>query len=178
MSETQDRLSLEQKRDLYHDGFVVLKKAIPKDLIQGALNRIKKANKGENLGGEKQMTNLVNASPITPILHEVMGYFDPPVHCQVGVLKQSEPGDHFNNVGYRDKDMPYYGTQIHMDGSQTIAAPQEVQEGTEEEIYYRYIASGPKGDLGRSPDVMGHNMVPLFQDPEMTLGLGLSLIHI
>ena len=146
MSETQDRLSLEQKQDLYHDGFIVLKNVVPKDLIQGAINRIKKANKGENLGGEKQMTNLVNASPITPILHEVMGYFDPPVHCQVGVLKQSEPGDHFNNVGYRDKDMPYYGTQVHMDGSQTIAAPQEVQEGTEEEIYYRYIASGPKGD--------------------------------
>ena len=49
MSETQDRLSLDQKRDLYHDGFIVLKKVIPEDLVQGALNRIKKAKKGENL---------------------------------------------------------------------------------------------------------------------------------
>ena len=29
MSETQDRLSLEQKRDLYHDGFIVLKNVVP-----------------------------------------------------------------------------------------------------------------------------------------------------
>ena len=41
-----------------------------------------------------------------------------------------------------------------------------------EEIYQRYFAAGPKGDLGRSPDVLGHNMVPMFEDPEMTLALG------
>ena len=82
MGETQDRLSLEQKRDLYRDGFIVLKKVISDELVQGALKRIKKAKKGENLGGETQMTDLVNASPLTPILHEAMGYFDPPVHCQ------------------------------------------------------------------------------------------------
>lgn len=35
MSETQDRLSLDQKRDLFHDGFIVLKKVIPEDLVQG-----------------------------------------------------------------------------------------------------------------------------------------------
>lgn len=172
MSEARDKLTLEQKRDLYHDGFLVLKKVIPDELVEASLDRIKRAKKGENLGGEKEMTNLVNASQLTPILHEAMGYFDPPVHCQVGVIKQAQPGEHFNSLGYKDKDMPYYGAQVHMDGSQTINVPQEVQEGTEEEIYYRYIASGPKGDLGRSPDVMGHNMVPLFQDPEMTLALG------
>ncbi len=49
MSETQDRLSLGQKLNLYHDGFIVLKKIVPEDLVQGALNRIKKAKKGENL---------------------------------------------------------------------------------------------------------------------------------
>ena len=172
MSEARDKLTLEQKRNLYHDGFLVLKKVIPDELVEASLDRIKRAKKGENLGGEKEMTNLVNASPLTPILHEAMGCFDPPVHCQVGVIKQAQPGEHFNSLGYKDKDMPYYGAQVHMDGSQTINVPQEVQEGTEEEIYYRYIASGPKGDLGRSPDVMGHNMVPLFQDPEMTLALG------
>ena len=167
-----NKLSIEQKHDLYRNGYIVLKNVISMELIEAALKRISKAKKGENLGGEKEMTDLVNASLLTPILLEIMGQFDPPIYSQVGVLKKTEPGDHFNNLGYKDKDMPYYGEQIHMDGSQTIAAPQEVQEGTEEEIYYRYIASGPKGDLGRSADVMGHNMVPLFQDPEMTLGLG------
>ena len=165
-------MSPEQKCALYRDGFVVLRNAVSEELIAVAQRRIKSAKKGERLGGDAAMTNLVNASSITPILHEAMGWFDPPVACQVGVIKPSEPGTRFNNLGYRDCDMPYYGAGIHMDGNITIAAPQEVQQGTPEEIYLRHFAAGPKGDLGRSPEVMGHNMVPLFQDPEMTLGLG------
>ena len=43
MSETQDRLTVEQKKDLYQDGFIVLKKVISDELVQEALNRIKKA---------------------------------------------------------------------------------------------------------------------------------------
>ena len=165
-------LTLEQKPNLYRDGYVVVRHAVSSELVEAALARIRIAKKGENLGPEKAMIDLVNASTITPILTEVMGTFDAPIACQVGVRKVSQPGEHFNNVGYRDKDMPYYGAETHMDGSITISAPQEVQEGTREEIYHRYFASGPKGDLGRSPDVMGHNMVPMFEDPEMTLGLG------
>ena len=165
-------LTIDQKRSLYRDGYVVLKNAVPAEIIEAARARIRRAKKGENLGTEKEMTDLVNASSITPVLREAIGQFDPPMACQVGVLKISKPGNHFNNTGYRDKDMPYYGAETHMDGSITIAAPQEVQEGTPEEIYHRYFASGPKGDLGRSPDVIGHNMVPMFEDPEMTLGLG------
>lgn len=97
------------------------------------------------------MTDLVNASSITPILNEVMGEFDPPSTCQVGILKRTAPGDHFNNLGYRDRDMPHYGATIHMDGNITVAAPQEVQDGDPNEIYLRHFASGPKGDIGRSP---------------------------
>lgn len=90
----------------------------------------------------------------------------------MAVNKARPAGNHFNNLGYRDRDMPYYGAESHMDGLCTIGVPQTVQEGTPEEIYVRYIASGPKGNLGRSPEVLGHNTVPLFQDPEMTLGMG------
>ncbi|MEM7016612.1 MAG: hypothetical protein AAF512_04630 [Pseudomonadota bacterium] len=169
---TAAKLTLEQKRELYRDGYIILRNVIPQESVEAARARIKAAKKGENLSTSKEMLDLVNASSITPILHEAMGQFDPPIACQVGVLKRREPGEHFNNIGYLDKDMPYYGAETHMDGSITIAAPQEVQEGTPEEIYHRYFASGPKGDLGRSPDVIGHNMVPMFEDPEMTLGLG------
>ena len=165
-------LTKEQKRLFYHDGYIVLKQAVNLDLVDAALARIKTAQKGENLGAEAAMTDLVNASSITPILTDMIGEFDPPIAGQVGVLKHREPGDHFNNIGYRDKDMPYYGAETHMDGSITIAPPQEVQEGAPQEIYQRYFASGPKGDLGRSADVIGHNMVPMFEDPAMTLGLG------
>ncbi len=165
-------LSLEQKHMLYRDGYIILRNAIPQGMVDAARDRMKNAQKGENLGGTKVMTDLVNASSITPILNDVMGQFDPPVASQVGVLKRREPGDFFNNLGYRDRDMPYYGVESHMDGLCTIGVPQQVQEGSPDEIYRRYIASGPKGNLGRSPDVMGHNMVPLFEDPEMTLGMG------
>ena len=165
-------LTLEQKCTLYRDGYVILRNAVSKELVEGALRRIHEAKEGALLSKEKEMTDLVNASSITPILTEAMGKFDPPIACQVGVRKVSEPSERFNNLGYREKDMPYYGAESHVDGNLTIAIPQEVQQGTPEEIYKRYIASGPKGDLGRSADVMGHNMVPLFEDPEMTLGLG------
>jgi hypothetical protein len=149
-----------------------VKQAVASELVEVALARIRAARKGENLFGEMEMTDLVNASSITPILHDAMGDFDPPIACQVGVRKASPPGDYFNNVGYRDRDMPYYGAETHVDGMITMNPPQEVQQGTPEEIYQRYFASGPKGDLGRSPDVMGHNLVPMFEDPEMTLSLG------
>ena len=165
-------LTLEQKRMLYHDGYIVLKNAVSEEQADAALTRISEAKKGEHIGGEKVILDLINASSITPILNEVMGEFDPPIACQVGVIPVTKPGDRFTNLGYRDKDLPYYGAGTHMDGSITIAAPQEVQEGTPEEIYARHFASGPKGDLGRSPEVMGHNMVPMFEDPAMTLGLG------
>ena len=165
-------LSIQQKRDLYRDGYAVLRGAVSEDLVAAALDRIRRAQKGENLGGDKAMTDLLNASSVAPALRDAMGEFDAPAACQVGVIKRSPVGDHFNNLGYRDKDMPYYGAQTHMDGAITITMPQGVQRGTPEEIYHRYFASGPRGDLGRSPDVMGDNMVPLFEDPAMTLGLG------
>ncbi|MCY4656134.1 MAG: hypothetical protein OXC80_04875 [Gammaproteobacteria bacterium] len=165
-------LSREDKFSLYRDGYIVVKQAVSPALVDSALKRIKAAKKGERLGLDKTMTDLVNASDVTPVLHDVMGYFDPPSICQVGVIKPSQPSDRYTNLGYIDKDVPYYGAGVHMDGNITIAAPQEVQEGEPEEIYLRHFASGPKGDLGRSPEVMGHNMVPLFEDPDMTLGLG------
>tara|TARA_Y100001934_G_scaffold123168_1_gene150336 strand:+ start:229 stop:1365 length:1137 start_codon:yes stop_codon:yes gene_type:complete len=172
MPDSAPTLSLEQKRHLYKFGYVVMPQAVSPELVEAARERIAQAKKGDNLGRDAAMTDLVNASDVTPILREAMGYFDPPIACQVGILKPTQPGSHFNNLGYRDEDMPYFGSSIHMDGNITIAAPQEVQEGTPDEVYARHFASGPKGDLGRSPEVMGHNMVPLFEDPEMTLGLG------
>jgi hypothetical protein len=165
-------LTNEEKRQFYRDGYFIVKGAISKELVDAALARIKSAKKGENLGPTKEMLDLVNASDVTPVLNDMMGDFDAPVACQVGILKRRESGDHYNNLGYKDKDMPYYGAEVHMDGLITIAAPQEVQQGNPDEIYHRYFASGPKGDLGRSANVMGHNMVPMFEDAQMTLGMG------
>ncbi len=165
-------LSLEQKQALYRDGYVIVRNAVSAALVEAARARMRSAQKGESLSGDKAMTDLINASLVTPILNEVMGQFDPPSACQVAVTKLSTPSERFTPPGYRDCDVPYYGAALHMDGNITIASPQVPMEGTPDEIYARHVASGPKGDLGRSAAVMGHNMTPLFQDPEMTLGLG------
>lgn len=165
-------LTLEQKQTLYRDGYIVVKNAVSQSLVDAALHCHRTTKEGEYAGAKQPMTDLVNASSITPILHEAMGQFDPPRACQVGFMKPRQPSDRFNNLGYRERDQPYYAAESHMDGLCTIGVPQEVQSGTPEEIYARYVASGPKGDLGRSADVMGHNSVPLFQDPELTLGMG------
>ena len=167
-----DAMTLDQKRDFYRDGYMILKNVVPQDMVDAARSRIESRKEGENLAKAQQMTDLVNATAVTPILNEAMGRFDPPIAAQVGVTPVSKPDEHFNSLGYRDQDMPYYGAQTHVDGNITIRAPQEVQQGTPEEIYLRYFANGPKGDLGRSPEVIGHNMVPMFEDPAMTLGLG------
>ncbi|CAE7593579.1 PGY2 [Symbiodinium microadriaticum] len=167
-----EKLDDDQKRDFYRKGYIVVKGAVPEDVVAAARTRIKAANRGENLAGDPAMTDLVNKSAITPILHDALGDFDPPTAAQVGVLKKREPGDHFNSLGYRDRDMPYFGAEVHIDGNITCTPPQEVQQGSADEIYKRYITSGPKGDIGRSASVMGDNFTPLFQDPEMTLALG------
>ncbi len=128
------KMTLEQKRSLYRDGLVILKQAVPDDMIEAALRGIHDAKKGEYVGPRREITDLVNASSITPILNEAMGQFDPPTNCQVAITKISKPGDNFAPLGYRDRDVPYFGASIHMDGSITIASPQEVQDGTPEEI--------------------------------------------
>ena len=44
--------------------------------------------------------------------------------------------------------------------------------GNKKDIYKEFLSYGPKGYIGINSDVIGHNYVPLFQDPEMTLGIG------
>ena len=80
-------LTLEQKRQFYRDGYIVVKGAISQTLVDNARSRIKRAKKGEFIGPSHEMTDLLNASSLTPILNDMMGQFDPPTTCQVGVLK-------------------------------------------------------------------------------------------
>ena len=138
-------LTLEEKRAFHRDGYFIVRGAVSPDLVEAARRRIKAAQKGESLMNDAALTDLVNASSIAPILHEVMGKFDPPTACQVGILKRREPGQHFNSLGYRDCDMPYFGAEMHQDGNITINSPQAVQEGAPDEIYRRHFASGPSG---------------------------------
>lgn len=168
----QTRLTLAQKRDLHRDGYVIVRGAISPAQLEQTRARIRAAQKGESLAMDRTMTDLVNASSVAPMMRDALGDFDPPTVCHIAFNKPREATTRFNSLGYRDCDMPYYGSNLHAEGLCSIGVPQTVAEGTPDEIYRRFIASGPKGDLGRSPDVVGHNFVPLFEDPEMTLGVG------
>ena len=57
-----------------------------------------------NLGTSDEMLSLVNRSKVTPILNDLMGAFDAPASCQVGVLPPREAGDQYTPVGWRDAD--------------------------------------------------------------------------
>ena len=162
-----------------HDGFLIIRGAVSKELTSTARTAIKAAAAGEldgYIGEADAMTDLVNASQVAPILRECMGEFDPPASSQFGLTRISRDVDsNLTATGYRSCDSPYLGAGpgLHIDGSCTIGVPgDKVFDGTEQEIYDEYINSGPAGALGRSADVIGHNSVPLFEDTENTLGLG------
>ncbi|MEE2913326.1 MAG: hypothetical protein VX745_01505 [Pseudomonadota bacterium] len=162
----------EQRQEFFHRGYIILKGVVPDKLVEKAQSRIKNAEKGENLMAANEITDLVNKSYVTPILNEMMGEFDPPSLCQVGIIKKSQASSHFHAYGYKDHEVPYYSYGLHAEGLFSLGAPQEEMQGTEEEVYRQMIARGPKGDIGRSADVIGSNMVPLFQDRDMTLSVG------
>ena len=67
MPDTAPTLSLEQKQHLYEFGYVVMPQAVSPELVEAARESIAQAKKGDNLGRVAAMTDLVNASDVTPI---------------------------------------------------------------------------------------------------------------
>ena len=45
----------------------------------------------------------------------------------------TQPVDYITPLGYRDRDLPYYGVNMHQEGMITMNSFQEPQEGTPEE---------------------------------------------
>ncbi len=167
------KLTDDEKRAFYRDGFVVLQNIVPEELVAAAQQRYRDTTPGDDLTHASAFTDLVNKSPLTPIMHEVMGEFDPPSAARHIVRpKGQKPADYVAALGYRDKDLPYYGVDLHMDGQAVFPPPQEPVEGTPEEIYQRYIATGRTGPIGKCADNIGINFAPLFHDPDMTNSLG------
>lgn len=218
-AELGDRVALttEQKVQLYRDGYIIMKGAVSEEITTRAKAAIKAAAAASkeakatarsggqpaapiNLGTSDEMLDLVRESRVTPILHDLLGFFDPPKSCQVGVLPPRQANDSYGPVGYRDSDVPYYGANTHMDGICTISSgiPQNKEEVaglTHDEKYRHYVNAGsdprdPRGktalnagktdmpcdgkpEPGRSCEVVGENGgVPLFNDPACTLGIG------
>lgn len=167
------KLTDDEKRQFYRDGFFTLKNIIPEELVVAAQNRYKTASGGDDLTHEKEYCDLVNLSPLTPIMLELMGDFDPVSATRHIVrIAGQKAGDGFAASGYREKDEPYYGVNLHLDGQAVFPTPQNPVEGNPEEIYASYISGGRKGDIGKCPENIGINYSPLFHDPDMTNSMG------
>ena len=99
-----DAMTLQQKR-VYRDGYVILKNVVPQAMVDAAHARIESRKHGENIAKAREMTDLVNATAVTPVLNDAMGRFDPPIASQVAVIPTSKPRGNFNNVGYVDRQV-------------------------------------------------------------------------
>ncbi len=190
------KLSIEQKQELYREGYLILKGAVSRELTSAARTAIEEAERNpepvraddpnfrntQSLGQNRKildlrdaalMTDLVNKSTLTPVMTECMGPFDPVTHARMAIAPiQREPGKGYNALGYLEKDQPYFGAQMHLDGLCGFPIVEEPLQGTVDEIYQYRISSLPCGNLGRTAELTGTNYDPLFMDPEMTLGIG------
>ena len=96
-------LNLDQKRSLYNDGYVVIRKAITPKILSNSIEALKSHDHefDKRLGYDSRMTDLINNSDLKPVLGEVIGPFDPPTSCHVAVKEQTAPSSQVNNIGYR-----------------------------------------------------------------------------
>ena len=78
-------LSVEEKRTLLRDGMVILKNAIPPDVVQRAKALISEKPKKIVWGDEPAINGLYNDSVLGELLDDVMGAHTRPINAQVAV---------------------------------------------------------------------------------------------
>ena len=137
---TNSKLTADQKRKFYRDGFLILRNIIPQDQVNAARREFFKrmgslrgsaqqavASKEmtalessvmqlARAGVEETFTNLMNETPLMPIMTELLG----PIHrvegAQLATLFPSGDADNVNEAGYRNADTPNFGWCGHLDG--------------------------------------------------------------
>eukprot|EP01052_Picozoa_sp_SAG31_P005229 SAG31_NODE_227_length_19818_cov_6.503271_6_plen_176_part_00 len=83
-----DRLTLAQQEQLYHDGFVVLKRVVSKELTARARQRIFDPTSEQRdlaTGSSPEVLNLINKSPFADVIRNTIGDFDSPTFTQVAI---------------------------------------------------------------------------------------------
>ena len=112
-------LTDEQKRSLYRDGYIILRGVVPLELVDAARAAIDATHDGAELAASSAMTDLLNASALTPILRNTMGAFDPATRVALGLKppwggRGSREAYHsrtfYNNLGKRcsPSDTPHH----------------------------------------------------------------------
>ena len=80
-----NRLSDEEKRQLAHDGFVILRDAVPRDVRQRAKRVIDENPQTIVHGDDDAINGLYNDSILAAVLEEAMGSHTRPINAQVAV---------------------------------------------------------------------------------------------
>lgn len=164
-------LSPEQKRQLFDDGYVVIKQAVAAELVEAAQARLEAAGQhtyqNEPLEMSDEFCDLVNQSSLDPILREAMGPFTPVTRGFAatifparnnGTLALGRDGDRKDSLLPNEPDTapkrPPNGGGLHVDGVPSFTV--DPQSG-----YF-----GPP-----SATTLGSNRTPHWMDPDMTLSI-------
>ena len=162
-------LSLEQKQTFYRDGFIVLKNIVPRELTRAAKRRInffvgrdgRLFRHYADLAICSEFPDLVNKSPLGPLLRNFMGPFDPPVRAMPTALYPVDPPEKPSPMR-----APNFGFVPHLDGQWAGRLPRNQNEVDNWQ--------SPRTEHFGAGDATarGGNNTPLFQDPDCTLSLG------
>lgn len=144
----QPRMSGEQKRTLYRDGFVVLPGLVPAARVAAARRQVFMALGGGAAldGTSPAFLDLFNATSLAPLLGEALGPVGPARFCHLAARYPAEPSG-VNEAGYPDRDTPFHGWHGHLDGLWNGAAPvhQDVTRAMNAQEWQRWNA-----DRGRN----------------------------
>lgn len=160
------QLSDTEKHLLYRDGYVVLKNAIPAQMVQdaSALIASNPHNDGFANNRDARTVSLYNDSILAQVLDEAMGPHTRPVS---GFVASTQPGQSDAVVGRRFEAGKIPTPQCHVDGGWAGLCPMSRTE---------LLASGQSlhtWGIDEDPRWMGPaGGAPLWQDPDRRLAIG------
>ncbi|MDA0790540.1 MAG: phytanoyl-CoA dioxygenase family protein [Proteobacteria bacterium] len=127
-----------RQRALYRDGFVVLRSAVPREMVEAARRRLNQdmGRLRNRAAGARKLATIrqaatdlfrAGAEPVildlfnkTPVKTTLEAFFGGPVNAatgaQIAANYPTDPSDRVNESGYRDQDTPFHGWVGHLDG--------------------------------------------------------------
>ncbi len=67
-------------------------------------------------GADGVFMDLLHATPLVAVVHELIGEALPVRDCQLPTTFPTDPEDHINESGYTDRETPFHGWHGHLDG--------------------------------------------------------------
>ena len=174
------QLTDDEKRKLYRDGFLIVRKAVPEQMVEDArrhLNVHMGAMRGQAMSAKKidlvrqnavatvdgthhVFTDLYNASGLKGLVKSAIGGPLPDaMGAQVATNFPGRQEESVNEAGYRDGDTPFHGWCGHLDGLWNGAAPvpgiEQPMSGSERRKWYQDPA---RNGCSRSYEGTGMNI--------------------